>query len=274
MIFNSQRTLYAIDLEQHRLFNQSYTPVENTTLNEKFRIYPNIQPGNNNFPYLNVIVIGIGGLQNIAGENNYNFSQHSPLDAALFEHIPFIVRETSNDLTPLEKAKYRLRVIEMVDNVEYVCYYGKVITDPNLNSNFYTIKTIVDDSLTAIPTLSVLDLTSTNVLNPKPKLRSVSYSTTKGIDYVTKLNKVPFTLTVGEISEIKEGCTKLGKTSDIITEVGLCTSCDYNNGTYTEAICTQIAFHIGVDFNMAVSLENDQAIQKSIELGGLESFIR
>jgi hypothetical protein len=274
MILNSQRTLFAIDLEQYMLFNQPYSPLENTTLNEKFQVLSSIKPAVNTYPYLNVIVIGIGGLQNITDENSYNFSQHSPLDGALFEHIPFIVRDSNNDLTAAEKANYRLRTIEVVNNKDYVCYYGKVITPPTIKSTFHTIKTINDTTQNTAPTLSTLDMTSSEILSPKPKTRSFSYDTINGIDYVTKLNKVEFVLNVSEITEIKQGCDKLGKTSDIITELGLCTSCDFNNGNYTEAICTQVAFHIGVNFNMTTSLANNTAIQKSIELGGLEPFIK
>ena len=273
MIINSQRTLFAIDLEQHMLFNQSYTPLENTTLNEKFRILV----GNSLagvYPTLNMFVIGIGGLQNVEGEDGYKFSQHSPLDGALFEHVPFIVRDPSNDLTATEKANYRLRVIEMVNNREYVCYYGKVIPKPELNSMFYVIKTINDTTSSTAPTMSVLDTTSSDILNPKPKARTFTYDTIKGIDYVTKMNKIQFSLSVSDISEIKSACEKLGKSSSVITELGICTSCDYEYNNYTEAVSAQIAFHVGVDFNLAVSLQNNEKIQKSIEIGGLEPFIK
>lgn len=273
MVVNSQRTLFAIDLEQHRLFNQPYTPLENTTLNEKFNILDRTSPGNA-YPCLNVFVIGVGGLQNIADDNNYSYSQHSPIDGALFEHVPFIVRDTSSDLTAAEKAEYRLRVIKNVNNKEYICYYGKVIPTPSIKQTFYTIKTINDVTQVTAPTLTTLDTKTAEILNPKPRSRGFSFKTVAGIDYITKLNKIDFVLNTSDIQEVKNGCEKLGIDKDIITELGLCTSCDYNNNGYTEAVYTQIAFHIGVNFNMGVMLENNQKIQKSIELGGLEPYIK
>ena len=271
MVVTSQRTLFAIDLEQYMLFNQPYTPLENTTLNEKFNVLPGVTLGTNSYPYLNMFVIGIGGNNNITGEDSYKFSQHSPLDGALFEHVPFIVRDANNDLTDVEKVNYRLRV---VDNSGFICYYGKVITAPTIQSDFYVIKTTKDATDNTQATMSTLDMTSSDILDPKPKSRSLSYDTATNIDYITKMNKIEFALTVNDITEIKEGCTKLGKKSDIITELGICTSLDYKTGSYTEAIYAQIAFHIGVDFNLATSLQNNQSIQKSIELGGLEPFIK
>lgn len=274
MVVNSQRTLFAIDLEQHRLFNQPYTPLENTTLNEKFSILDRVSPDTNIYPCLNMFVIGVGGLQNIANEDKYSYSQHSPIDGALFEHIPFIVRDVSADLTPTEKSNYRLRVIKNVNNKEYVCYYGKVIPKPDIKQTFYTIKTINDVTQVTAPTLTTFDTKTSEILNPKPRSRGFSFKTVTGIDYITKLNKLDFVLNISDIKEIKEGCKKLNIEKDIVTELGLCTSCDYDYNGYTEATYAQIAFHIGVNFNMGVMLDNEQKIQKSIELGGLEPYIK
>lgn len=275
MVINSQRTLFALDLEQHILFNKPYTPLDNTTLNELFNVATGITIPDGKYPYLNLLVIGVGGLQNIDDENTFKYSQHSPIDGALFDHIPFIARLTSADLTASEKSSYRLRTVTTgPDGKDYAVYYGKVLPSPDVKQIFYSIKTIADDVKVTSPTLTALDLNRQNILKPKQNTRSVSYKTANNIEYITKLNKLELSLTVTDLEEIKNACYVTKKDSNIITEMGLCTSYDINYNGYTEAVYTQIGFHMGVSFDIANLIANNIRIQKSIEIGGLEPYIR
>lgn len=274
MVRCTQRTLFMVDLDLHRQLNVAYTPITNTTLNEKFGVLPGENIPARTWPYLTGYVIGIGGNPVIEGYQSYAFNEHTPMDGALFTHVPFIVRDYNLDLTAEEKANYRMRVVETINNQQYVCYYMKKVTDYELNRVFYNIKTINDGKSVASPTLSVLDTNVSSILNPTPKNRSVSYQTRNDAEYMSKLAKIRFELTETELEEIKRGIEIKGFQSSIITEIGLCTGVDIESTEgYTESIATQIAYHIPISFDLATEIVSGKTLTKQIELGGMEPYL-
>ena len=103
-VYNSTRTIYNLKLQTCMMFGLPYHPLPNTTLNEKFNIYPyneiDCNYENQNYPRVNGIVIGIGGNEVVNSDIlDLKLGKHSPVDAALFEHIPFVIRPIENDLT-------------------------------------------------------------------------------------------------------------------------------------------------------------------------------
>jgi len=107
MIINSQRTIYGLELQAELLVSGTYTPKPNTTLNEKFGILVNEPIGSDTRYGLKYLTIGTGGIKTATPANGYSFSQHSVMDASLFNHIPFIIRPVSSDLSGTERARYR-----------------------------------------------------------------------------------------------------------------------------------------------------------------------
>jgi len=265
MVFNSQRTLYNIDLHLSMLYNKPYNIIPNTSLNEKFEILPNEQPEVGTYPNLKYYCIGIGGNVTVDNTSGYVYSEHTPLDGALFEHIPFVMKEIDSDLSASEKLKYRFRRLEVHNNKTYACYYLKVIPDFDLRDYFYRIQTN-----NGVSTLSILDTNIASILNPTPKPRSINYNNIENVDYVAKVAKMEFSLYNNEIEELKNVLYILNKVDRQLTEIGICTGIDTILGDALEAKCVQIAYHNGVNLDLTISLNRDGAILKTIEIGGTE----
>lgn len=275
MTRSTQRTLYMLDLDMHRSFGKQYKPMLNTTLNEKFGVLTNLEPKDKKaYPTLNCYCIGCGGSVIIDENPNYTFNEHSPVDGALFKHVPFIVRELANDLDDNQRQDYRMRVIETIGNKEYACYYLKTLTGAEIKQLFYSIRTVTDGVSVSAPTLSPLDTNISTILNPVPGNRNVTYKNMDSVEYVTLLNKQPITLTVEDLKEIQNAMTIKGITNDHITEIGICSSIEYDYGTYKENIYTQIAYHIGITLNIILQLNSGDPVTKQLELGGMEPYIK
>lgn len=272
MVRSSQRTLYMADLDLHRQLGVQYKPLTNTTLNEKFGVLVSEEIPNQ-YPKLNGFVIGIGGSPVVEGYESYAFNEHSPIDGALFQHVPFIVREYSMDLTEEERANYRLRVVETINNKQYCCYYMKLIPSFELKTNFYSIKTVLDGTSVASPSLSVFDTNMSSILNPVPRNRSLSYETMGKSEYVTKLAKVDFILTENEQEELVKALEVKNLESRLVTELGLCTGIDFNTDYGKESLATQIAYHIPINFTLTLEFANRGNLSRAIELGGMEPFL-
>lgn len=265
MILSSQRTVYGAAIQLAQLLNKEYTPLSNTTLNEKFNIEPNYEADDKLYPTLQYYAIGIGGNPAIEDGVGYTYNQHSPVDAALFNHIPFIMRPVVADLDEEERAMYRFRKIEIHNTVEYACYYLKVIDTIELRDFFYKITT--KDSLSS---LTIFSTDTDKLLNPVPKDRNIDASDISNYVYVAKMSKLKFELSIAEMLEIKNVLEIRNLADKHITEIGVCTGIDVDYEDAKESMITQIAFHVGVNLNLTLALNNDASILRSIEIGGTE----
>ena len=108
MIINAQRTLYNVDLYLNIMLRKDYKIIANTSLNEKFDILSKVPVPAGVYPTLQYWAIGTGGNNVIGNTTGFSYSEHTPLDGALFNHVPFIMRPVTDDLTALEKSKYRI----------------------------------------------------------------------------------------------------------------------------------------------------------------------
>ena len=260
MVKASQKSILGVALEQSLLFGASYKPMVNTTLNEKFAVEGDTSLPAGKLPYVQYFCIGIGGRRFITGETDttpeYTYSEHSPLDAALFQHIPFIIRETTSDLTANERTNYRMRKLETFNGKEY------------------------NGTSVSSPTMSVLDTSTTKFLNPSPITTKFEFKDLDKTRFVTKLNKLSFTLTTQEMDELMNvfKVMNIDTTTDAyITEIGLCSGLDQEVGQgankRVEAICAQICFFLSVSYNITEELRKNRTLNKSINLGGMEPML-
>ena len=272
MIRTAQRTLYGIDLQLHQLLGKQYAALPNTTLNEKFGILAGEPCPLGVYPTLKYFCIGIGGNLSVEHEDKFNYSEHSPIDAALFQHIPFVIREVTNDLTPDERLNYRFRCIENIFGSEYVCYYLKLLPGNNIKEYFHTIKTVSTGDEVGIPTLLIQDTSKPEILNPVPKIRSVRFNAAEQL-YATKIASIDYSFTEAEIKDIKKAIEIKKLDGKAITEVGLCSGIDMPYSNYTESICTQIVFHFGITLPLMMDIEIGKDVKRSIEIGGAEPLL-
>ena len=127
---NNVRSIYGAYLQTCALLGFNVDIKPNSTLNQKFDLFPNEIFNSGETPTVKYLTIGNGGhtaSMGVDGLPLINPVPHSPRHAALYNHLPFIIREVGEDLTPGERLLYRLRVPRTIDGVNYMCYYAKVL---------------------------------------------------------------------------------------------------------------------------------------------------
>jgi hypothetical protein len=225
-----------------------------TTLNEKLGIQSGVTPAPGVYPEVGYFCIGNKGHQSQIGADGIGLNvvaQHRATDAALFNQLPFVLRDINNDLTSTERVNYALRKEEIHDGQTYVAYYLRRINKTNVvaemqyrsNTNGTTIVTPF------VPT--------PDNLNPLPVEIPESGTTTLTGDYVTVTAEVDISLSEWEVAELLDVADILYGDSSyaIISEIGLCSGTSkvvtvtpsvgvpFN---FTEAVGVQIATHVAV----------------------------
>lgn len=122
------RTIFGAGINSALQSGIAYVPQEKSTLNEKFSIATNEGPGPDDYYRTNYIVIGNRGHRSVTGADGIPYTtanQHKATDAACFGHIPFVLREISDDLSPTERERYALRRQEEHNGRQYFAYYAK-----------------------------------------------------------------------------------------------------------------------------------------------------
>jgi len=244
MIINSQRTLYGLQLQMHMLLHKDYTPLTNTTLNEKFDILKSEEIAEGEYPKLDYIAIGIGGTE-IIDNSDYKFSKHKAIDAALFEHVPFVMRELDNDLLPSDRVKYRFRKIEIFDNTEYACYYLKKFERVIMQDGLYVIDTQDNQSI-----LKFMDTDRSDLLNPVPRLVKDYLDISKN-SYTANTAKIEFSLYIDELAALDTVMNIRYGESKNLTEIALCSGIDteIDGGDNMEAANVIVNYFVGIDIN-------------------------
>lgn len=268
MTTSTQRTLFAVDLALAQLFGENYTCLPNTTLNEKFGILPGENVPEGKYPTLQYIAIGIGGTGSIVSADNYVYSEHSPIDGALFKHIPFIMKKLDEDLDEVSRMNYRFRKEETHNGETYACYYLKKIPANMYDQKFFKVTNINGQSY-----LKNYKLNDPKILNPVPRDRNISYDTVDQTEFVTKLSRFKLELNSTEMKELDKVYKILGYEHRKLTEIGLCTGIDVITGSFGEATCVQMAFHFDMNLDLTYSINSNSSLVKYIELGGSEALI-
>jgi len=266
MIINSQRTIYALDMQSHMMLGMPYETLPNTTLNEKYNFLTNLTT-NGVYPTIKYLVIGKGGTPKFTN-SLMKHSAHTAKDAALFEQVPFVMKTHETDLSAADQAKYRFRFIEIHNGVEYVCYYLKIIPSIDLNRGIYQVNVVGNDGK-----LGYFDTNRSDILLPKPAA-NINYLDTANSVYLAKSMKVMFEMTIDDIDNLKEVYKILYKEPVNITEIGVCSGIDTPIASGAiEAKCVQLNYFVGVDINLVEDLDANGQFIRSIEIGGSEMLI-
>ena len=244
----TRRTVYGVTLQSAQYFKTPMVIKPNSTLNEKFNILQDFEVTNAENLSVKYVCIGNGGLKATVGGNGqlkYTILPHTPRHAALYNHLPFILRLPSNDIPAIERAKYRLRRLETHDNVSYVAYYAKLLDLSNAVTQM-ELRLVDQDTVISTPFVPTLE-----DLHPVPPVLTSNEAVITTGNYVAASTNVPFKMTKAEIDEFKEACNiiygEYGYAN--ITEIGICsgmdtvTTGDFNGtvSSYTEAAGVQVA---------------------------------
>ena len=245
---NITRTVYAASVQTNLFLKTAQAYPENSTLNEKFGINSRILPAATDTPSLSCYCIGNRGHQSVIGAEGIPKTepvQHRATDAALYGHIPFVMRPINNDLSQTDRAKYALRLEEVHDGVRYAVYYARRLDKTNTVTQMQ-IKTVSNGVETTTPFVP-----NSSNLNPTPPVIASSGVNTTDGSYVSAVAALTISITEAEAAEIINVAKVLygDEGYAIISEIGLVTGVDKvvqitstaGNFTMNEVIVAQIA---------------------------------
>lgn len=267
---NVTPTLYGILLQSSLYLNIPLAVLEFTTLNEKFNIQSGIMPPPNVLPSVNYFGIGNGAHRSEIGPNGISKNthrQHKPYEAALINHLPFVLREPTNDLTPVQRAKYALRREETHNGTRYIAYYLKRIDKLNLTATAWYTTTVdgVPKSTKYVPDSSVLNPNPDDLGPPVEALADlVSASTVVNLsltsDDVLELLNVSNVLYQDEgYAVLSEICLVSGVDRDIQVTSGV-------SGTinFREVIGAQVTAFINTNQDLTAT---NQGVDLAVDIG-------
>lgn len=276
-------SIYGAELQTAMLSGIPYQMREHTTLNEKFDIQAGVAHNAGIYPTMRYIAIGNGGHKAKVGVNGIEIGevlQHTPTHAALFNHLPFVVRDLDNDLTPQERERFALRRLNTYNGTRFVEYYLRRLDFSTLTTNLRYTTVITENGVT---TTNTTEFEPTRAeLSPVPEpLEEVGVNTLNG-DYVHVEAVIPYEMTKWDLDELKNAANIIygDERYAVISEVGLVSAVDKivegtsggsGNFNYKEAICAQICAFISTDFR---AYYHNQSVNLDINIGASEPMFK
>lgn len=244
----------------------------NSTLNEKFGVQSGVAPDDGVYPKMRYITIGNRGHSTVIGGDQAEYIKtlkHQPTDAACFNHIPFVLRELSNDLPAEKKSRYCLRVLETHGQKQYIAYYGRRFDTTMAKSGLSTV--ITKDGQVSTKEFEF----SAENLNPTPSILDsegtvLGSDTTEEASVVITLNLDSFDMQeIYNASTIRSGMIN----SPVVSEFAFVSGVDKTvaaaegGSTYNEVIAAQINIFITTHIPVGFSTEGTTL---TFEIGGSE----
>lgn len=261
-MYTTVKTIYNTHLELLKTLKKPFTLIEYSTLNEKFNLYPNAILPEGVYPDLGYIAIGRGGHRGrvtSTASSVIDVLQHNIKHACLYEHVPFVLRPISSDLSPGERMKYGMRVLIEKNAAFYFAYYLKKI---DYSSSYPSVQeiTITDGAST------IVDYVPTpSQLTPTPIPYSNTNVNVSSGKHISVSSKIEVALTKEDIAEIRDaidiiyGDEAYATISEIATVTAIPLEVDTTLGgvniRYTEAIAAQIANHIPANIDLRYTVD-------------------
>ena len=274
---NVVRTIYSAHLQTTRLLKRPFTILPNSTLNQKFNLFPNEVPNAGDYPVLAYIGIGNKGASYDITTSGFVLTTpqpHLPRHASLYNFIPFVIRSISNDLNSTERLKYRLRVPITIGGNQYVAYYLRRLNIDNVTPSV-ELRNVNNGVITTTSfTPSLSDLSPT-----PPNLSNVDLNNPSG-DYLVSTAKITFTLNQQDINEILSACNLLYGDARyaVINEIALVHGVDkvvqgtFGNtvSNYTDVIAAQVAAFLSQYHALT---PNTTQVQIELDIGSVEPLL-
>ena len=267
MVFNGNKSIYSSRLENYRSLGLDYTPLINTTLNEKFIVNARHKFDGNVKHYPTVNVLTIGTDFNITNSDNNVFnlktSPHSPMDASLFNHIPFYLRKLSEVDNYPPSDKYVLRKNIVIDDVVYLACYGYHMEDIVYKGDITKYNNIDSDYVN----ISKVDTNTGSFLNPEP--RDKIKLNDQPDFFLGTFFKMFFFFNEDELKCIIDAFDILYPNEKLrrITELGICSSVYLED--INEVVWCGLEYYLDTDYNLDKAL-NETYLEFYIELGNSE----
>lgn len=275
-LINVTRTCYAAYLQTTKYLGLSpFRVIPHTTLNEKFNIQSGIAPAVGEIPNVRYLVIGNMGHYTVKGPDGSDETTnyiHRANDAALYNQIPFVMREPAEDLPADRRDQYCLRTTETFGGKNYVVYYCRRINVTGVQPQLLELE-VINGIITAKTYTPTVD-----DLNPVPPVISNSGTVIGSNKTVSASAIVKVSLTAEEIRDITNAYRiRTGSTrSPTISEMGLCSGVDRrltaagSNFQYNEVIACQINVFIATNHPIGY---NSSGLDLTFDIGGVEPML-
>ena len=254
------RTIYSIMLECLKSVGAPFTLLDASTLNEKY----DVPVFSDKYPEIQYFGVGLD-YHDLVNSPTLDFTDplHGAADGDVFRPVPLVVRPTTIGLTDTEKARYRMKVIRVINGIEYIVCYLRKIDYIAPYTNVYEITHTPGNNF-----LDLIDLNKIHALSPVPKFRNCSDTAIKFAAFDMKLK---INLNAGDIVELKNAISIMyGNTGEAylstIGEVGLYHGVEVNTVTDVEAASVQAAYFSRVREPIGVTFSHN------IDLGGMTPY--
>lgn len=275
-LINVTRTCYSAYLQTSKYLGLSpFRVLPHTTLNEKFNIQSGIAPAVGESPNVRYLVIGNMGHYTVKGPDGSDETTnyiHRANDAALYNQIPFVMREVNDDIPSDRRDTYCLRTTETVGGKNYIVYYGRRLNMTGIQPQLLEL-TVINGIITATPYTPTVD-----DLNPVPPVISTSGTVIGSNKTVSASAIVKVSLSAEEIRDITNAYRiRTGSTrSPTISEMGLCSGVDRRvtaagtNFQYNEVIACQVNVFIATNHPIGY---NSSGLDLTFDIGGVEPML-
>lgn len=274
-IINVVRTCYASYLQTTKYLGLTpFRVIAHTTLNEKFGVQNGIVPSATEIPNVRYMVIGNMGHYTVKADDGSDETEnriHRSNHAALYNHIPFVLREVNDDIPAGQRDLYCLRTAESHNGKNYIAYYGRRIDVAGVQPSLLEIEIINGIPTTKPYTPTVDDL------NPVPPEISNNGTVIGSNRNISASAIVRVSLTADEIIEITNAhrIRTNSQRSPVISEIGLCSGVDRRvdaSGSggafqYLEVIACQVNVFIATNHPIGY---NSNGLNLTFDIGGVE----
>ena len=268
------RSVYGARLQSLQYFGLPYTHVNHTTLNEKFDIFPDQRPEPGEMPRNRYFVLGKRGHRLAIGADGFPMTdelQHQPSDASLFDHMPFLLRRASEDLSPSERARYCLRKAITHNSLNYIAYYGRRLDLVDINT--LMLNNVVNGGVTTTTPF----VPSGANLNPVPPNVPPTGAIVTSGDYLSVSTMIDVSMTQADIDEYVNVAAILygDERYAIISELGLVAGVDKvltapGGLNYLEVVDAQITTFI-TDYHAVRYSTN--GLKLTLDVGAVEPLL-
>ncbi len=275
---NVVRTGIAGRLQTGHYVDKPVSLLPNSTLNQKLGINPDQDISAEAVQAVRYIAIGNGGHDIVVGANGrkkWTAVNHTARHTAMYNQLPFVLRQIDNDLTAQERLKYRLRRIEEHNGVQYAAYYLRVLDLSN--SEIVSELRHVDNGVTtATPYTPTLE-----DLNPVPPVLNPGQAVITTGDYIASSCKVTFTMSKEDIAEFNAAMEIIEGESGwaMISEMAIVAGVDatvngvFNGETkqYTDVLRAQITSFIATAY---VTEFQTDGLSINLDIGNVEPLLK
>jgi len=275
---NVVRTGIAGQVQTGQYVGKPVPLLTNSTLNQKLGINSDQDIPSDAVQAVKYVAIGNGGHDFIVGANGrkkWKGVHHTARHTAMYNQLPFVLRAVDDDLTAVERQKYRLRRIETHNGVQYVAYYLRVLDLSNAEVSM-ELRHVENGATTATPYVPSLE-----DLNPTPPVLVAGQAVTTTGDYIASSCKVTFEMTASDLQEFNRAMEIIEGESGwaMISEMAVVAGVDANvngifNGEtkqYVDVLRAQITSFIATAY---VTEFQTDGIKLNLDIGNVEPLLK